>query len=363
MRNGQASAVPVDTAITQPAVSCVDLVSDCEGAYGIGINPSAWVRSFIRKKYHCDLIDDEIDELDDEIDERIEDDDEVDELSEQRIQDKVDKFIHDYYRPLVLRPDVIRASAVFPNKCRNTLLHTIGNRCWIGSYEWALLELMHSGALARNDRFIELREKEERRAQRGKSLKRASRRLYSRIQWGQRKRQFILLNGMLKRLIAEAADPVALQLARRFHPIARENIYRAAAISQRARQLIDVFPALGLVIYCPRKSEYWEKAKDAAQMVERTKAESDYWVHAGSHGGSWAEACSRASLRLSARQPVLLFASKDVAAKTLAQTLRVPKHSYRRSRFRLVDCPERSEDGQPHSARHRVLEGCERLGR
>lgn len=212
----------------------VELLSDYEGIYGIGINPSAWVRSFICKE-----------------------------------PGKREPILDWYYRPLVLRPDVIRASAVFPNKRRHTLLHTIGNKDWAGSYEWAVLELMHFAALARNERFIELRE-EERWAQKGNPLDEERRRLYGRIQWGQRKRQFILLNGMIKRLIAEAADPAALQLARRFHPVARENVYRAAAISQRAGQLIDVFPALGLMIYCPpEESEYWEKARDAAQMVER----------------------------------------------------------------------------------------------
>jgi len=264
----------------------VDLLSDCEGAYGIGINPSSWVKSFICSKHYV-LIDDEIDERIgedecdlDEIQERIEDDDfildldEIDEPDEhkagERLENKANRLIDGIYRPLVLRPDLIRASAVFPNKGRSTLLHSIGNKCWADSYEWALLELMHSAALARNERFMELRKKEERLAQRCKHMKGESWRVYCRIRWGQRKRQFILLNGMLKRLIAEAADPAGLQLARRFHPFARENIYRAAAISQRASQLIDVFPALGLVIYCPReKSEDWEKAPDAAQMVER----------------------------------------------------------------------------------------------
>jgi hypothetical protein len=127
---------------------------------------------------------------------------------------------------------------------------------------------MHSAALARNESFIELRKEEERRAQRCKHMKRDSWRVYCRIRWGQRKRQFILLNAMLKRLIAETADPAALQSARRFHPFARENIYRAAVISQRARQLIDVFPTLGLAIYCPpEESEYWEKARDGGLRV------------------------------------------------------------------------------------------------
>jgi hypothetical protein len=246
----------------------VVLLSDRQGAYGIGINPSDWVRSFICKENHK-VIDDEIDEGNED-DKFILDFDETEHKTGERIEDKADQTIPDEYRPIVLRPDVIRASAVFPNKQRNTLLHTIGNTCWVGSYEWEVLRLMHSAALARNERFIELREEEERQALRGKRLDEESWRLYYRIQWGQRKRQFILLNGMLKRLIAEAADPAALQLARRFHPFARENIYRAAAISQRASQLIDVFPTLGLAIYCPpEESEYWEKARDATQMVER----------------------------------------------------------------------------------------------
>jgi hypothetical protein len=103
------------------------------------------------------------------------------------------------------------------------------------TYEWTLLEVMHAAALARNQRFTELEEEEGRQLGKGNNLGKRSSMLRRRIQHGQRKRQFILLNGMLKRLIAEAADPSALQLARRFHPIARENIYRAAAISERAK--------------------------------------------------------------------------------------------------------------------------------
>ena len=73
---------------------------------------------------------------------------------------------------------------------------------------------------------------------------------------------------MLKRLISEAAEPNALKLARRFHPVVRENIYRGAAISERALQLIDAFPVLGAVIYCP-PGYYWDRASEAAKMVER----------------------------------------------------------------------------------------------
>ena len=76
----------------------VDLLSDCEGAYGIGINPSPWVKSFICNE-HNDLIDDETSE-------RIEEDefdfDEIDELDEHKtgesIEDKADRLIHGVYR-------------------------------------------------------------------------------------------------------------------------------------------------------------------------------------------------------------------------------------------------------------------------
>jgi hypothetical protein len=311
----------------------VELLSDCKGAYGIAINSSAWEaylkQKAIKKKAKEVSIDDETDQhvdhsfweedqadesaqgkaeepteqeaddfiLDDEAEEPEWDDDlflegEAVGRLEQRVVEPIDedddffnlddeadelevhkaeKSNRKEYRPLVLRPDVVRASAVIPDECRNTLLHTIGNRCWAHSYEWDLLEAMHDAALARNERFVELQQEEEQLGGYKKWRKGERGTLYRQIKWGQRKRQFIVLNGMLKRLIAEAADPAALKLARRFHPTVRENIYRAAAISHRAQQLIDVFPALGVEIYCPpNKREYWEeKAPNAAQMVER----------------------------------------------------------------------------------------------
>src|SRR5262249_30264814 len=103
-------------------------------------------------------------------------------------------------------------------------------------------------------------------------LKGDSGKLYRKIRWEQHKQQLINLNGMLKRLISEAAEPNALKLARRFHPLFRENIYRAAAISKPASQLIDAFPLLGLAIYRPPEHEgdcWRSKSSDAAKMVER----------------------------------------------------------------------------------------------
>ena len=111
--------------------------------------------------------------------------------------------------------------------------------------------VMLNEALTRNPRYQELEEELNGHREGDASWKGEKGKLYRKIQWGQHKRQLISLNGKLKRLITEAAEPNALKLARRFHPLVRENIYRAGAISQRALQVIEVFPVLGMVIYCP----------------------------------------------------------------------------------------------------------------
>jgi hypothetical protein len=152
----------------------------------------------------------------------------------------------------------------FPSEHREALLQTLPNRCFILTYEWKLHEVMLGEALKRNPRYQELEEEVEA----GVWPKGETAKLYRKIRWGQHKRQLINLNGMLKRLISGAAEPNALKLARRFHPVVRENIYRGAAISQRALQLIDAFPVLGVVIYCPADC-WWDRAPDAVKMVER----------------------------------------------------------------------------------------------
>jgi hypothetical protein len=169
------------------------------------------------------------------------------------VDDDVLKKGHGRDKHLIFRPDVIRESADFPNEYREAVLQTIGNYRFISNcYEWTLHEIMLDEALNRNPRYRELeQEREAGRWQNEVSSEQERWKLYLRIRWGQHKRQLINLNGMLKRLIAEAAEPNALKLARRFHPVVRENIYRAAAISQRASQLIDAFPLLGIAIYNP----------------------------------------------------------------------------------------------------------------
>jgi hypothetical protein len=255
----------------------VDLLSDSKGLYGIGI------------------VHDEV-------------------LSKQKT-----------HKPLIFRPDVLRESADFPNEYREALLQTLCNRRFTNGFEWTLHHVMLNEALKRNPRYQKLENEltprggqpnfekwsrfvkvlsddEHRQAElllqfaEGQQLKTGVRpqlekelvedeqpqievgdegergTLYRRIRWGQNKRQLINLNGMLKRLLAEAAEPNALNLARRFHPVVRENIYRGAAISERALRLIDVFPVLGIAVYCPPGGEgdcWWNKAPDAAKMVER----------------------------------------------------------------------------------------------
>jgi hypothetical protein len=172
------------------------------------------------------------------------------------------------YKHLIFRPDIIAESA-FPIKNREALLQTLPKKCFILTHEWSLHEIMLAEALKRNPRYQELEQEVKVGQEESEGWWTGDRaKLYRKIRWGQHKRQRINLNAMLKRLISEAAEPDALKLARRFHPIVRENIYRGAATSQRALQLIDAFPVLGLVIYCP--SDYWrDRTSDAVKMVER----------------------------------------------------------------------------------------------
>jgi hypothetical protein len=199
----------------------VDLLSDSKGIYGIGI-------------LYDNLIDDEI----------------------------------RCHKHVILRPDVI-AELAFPIKNREALLQTLPKERFISTHEWTLHEIMLAVALKRNPRYQELEQEVEAEQGQGGSWWTGDRaKLYRKIRWGQHKRQLIYLNGMLKRLISEAAEPNALKLARRFHPLVRENIYRGAANSQRALQLIDAFPMLGLVIYCS-SDEWRDRTSDAVKMVER----------------------------------------------------------------------------------------------
>jgi hypothetical protein len=155
----------------------VDLLSDSKGAYGIGI----LYDNLIDKETRC-------------------------------------------YNHLILRPDVIAESAFLPVKYRETLLQTLPKQWFILSHEWTLHKIMLAEALKRNPRYqepegkiyqeleqeVEVEQQEDEVWPKGEKAK-----LYRKIRWGQHKRQLINLNGMLKRLISEAAEPNALKLARR----------------------------------------------------------------------------------------------------------------------------------------------------
>jgi hypothetical protein len=61
-------------------------------------------------------------------------------------------FPESYRKPLILRADVLKDTATFPNEYRETALQTLGNRKWCDGYEWELHALMAHQALERNPR-------------------------------------------------------------------------------------------------------------------------------------------------------------------------------------------------------------------
>jgi hypothetical protein len=73
------------------------------------------------------------------------------------------------------------------------------------------------------------------------------------IYHGLRIASLAIVNRLIRQALAEAADPDALKLARRFRFGDRYEIYRAAAMSPRARQLAETFPALALVAYAQHR--------------------------------------------------------------------------------------------------------------
>jgi len=66
---------------------------------------------------------------------------------------------------------------------------------------------------------------------------------------GLRLKSLAVINRLIGEVLQAAAEPNALALARRFQFYDRYQIYRATAVSRRALQLVNVFPALGLAIF------------------------------------------------------------------------------------------------------------------
>jgi hypothetical protein len=72
------------------------------------------------------------------------------------------------------------------------------------------------------------------------------------IYHGLRLNSLAAINRLIGGALQAAAEPHALALARRFQFYDRYEIYRATAVSRRALQFVNVFPALGLAIFGTR---------------------------------------------------------------------------------------------------------------
>jgi hypothetical protein len=101
------------------------------------------------------------------------------------------------------------------------------------------------------------------------------------IYHGLRALSLCVINRLIGELHEAVADPDAIRAARRFTFRHREEIYRAAALSPRALQLIDVFPVAALAIYADcwpflpgdsfwlRHAERSDQQQKAKNLVER----------------------------------------------------------------------------------------------
>ncbi len=85
-----------------------------------------------------------------------------------------------------------------------------------------------------------------------------------------------IMNRMIFQAIEEAADPIAIRAARRFHPDFREVIYRSVVNNPRLLQLVDTFPLVAFNICLP--PENWAEhcreekiahQKEAIQLVNQ----------------------------------------------------------------------------------------------
>jgi hypothetical protein len=82
-----------------------------------------------------------------------------------------------------------------------------------------------------------------------------------------------VINDLIDKAIAEAADPDAIRAARRFTFAHRESIYRACAMDRRALQLTNTFPVLAIMIYSGHRRQSdcntTERTNYAAELVQR----------------------------------------------------------------------------------------------
>lgn len=86
--------------------------------------------------------------------------------------------------------------------------------------------------------------------------------------WAVRNKAAAVFTMLWKQLIAEHSDPDALKLARRFSIGQRWDIYKAAAMSTRARQAIEAYPLLGAAIYAFDALGETDSIREARRLVE-----------------------------------------------------------------------------------------------
>jgi hypothetical protein len=77
-----------------------------------------------------------------------------------------------------------------------------------------------------------------------------------------------VINDLIDKAIAEAADADAIRAARRSTFCHRESIYRACAMDRHALQLTNTFPVLAIMIYCDGYN-IAERKNYAAELVQR----------------------------------------------------------------------------------------------
>ena len=79
-----------------------------------------------------------------------------------------------------------------------------------------------------------------------------------------------VINNLIGEALEQAADADAIKAARRFTFLHREPIYRAAAVSRRALQLTETFPALAIAIYSFDGTPGWGLFKEVnSDLAER----------------------------------------------------------------------------------------------
>jgi PcfJ-like protein len=154
-------------------------------------------------------------------------------------------------RPLILRPDLFERTKVSGSVLQK-IIGGFRHGIFCHSAEERLRQFVHHEALRRAglpwppEHHLDYRNAwwSSDKAQQARN-----RRTYH----GFRVFSLCVVNRLIGTLHEAVADPDAIRVARRFTHRHREEIYRAAALSSRARQLADTFPVVALATY----TDWW----------------------------------------------------------------------------------------------------------